>query len=322
MRRTSRHLSLKQCYDILKLEKGASLEAVKHAYRLRAFELHPDLNPGNPDASRQFQELNEAYVALSAVLRPEEETAQAKAASQNEQKAKADKKSQAEKTEQADAAKSSPKGEGKAESQATKNGEAGASSRNEPQSETQSGATQAKDAEHRAQTGAYAEQDVLRDLLNDPFARRVFEDIYSELNRQEADRQQTERQQVETPFADTTAQSKQKASSKKNTKLHQGNIAWETPRWNQEINKGVKSVVKGWLRRQIDEEQSLSMPAAALAPGKRVRLQIRKGFSGEIQTIEITLPPDFVVGKPVRLRGLGKRVGPWQGDLYLTLYNG
>ena len=28
---------------------------------------------------------------------------------------------------------------------------------------------------------------------------------------------------------------------------------------------------------------------------------------------------DFIPGKPVRLRGLGKRVGPWQGDLYLKL---
>ena len=82
-----------------------------------------------------------------------------------------------------------------------------------------------------------------------------------------------------------------------------------------------KITVKDWLRRQIDEEQSLTLPTARLAPGRRVRLQIRRGLSGELHTVEITLPPDFAVGKPVRLRGLGKRVGPWQGDLYLTLYN-
>ena len=35
----------------------------------------------------------------------------------------------------------------------------------------------------------------------------------------------------------------------------------------------------------------------------------------------MTLPADFTPGKPVRLKGLGKRVGPWQGDLYLTIYN-
>ena len=78
---------------------------------------------------------------------------------------------------------------------------------------------------------------------------------------------------------------------------------------------------KGWLRRQIDEEQTLALPSANLAPGKRIRLQIRQALSGELKTVEITLPPDFAVGKPIRLRGLGKRVGPWQGDLYLIITN-
>ena len=55
--------------------------------------------------------------------------------------------------------------------------------------------------------------------------------------------------------------------------------------------------------------------------GKRIRLQIRQALSGELKTVEITLPPDFAVGKPIRLRGLGKRVGPWQGDLYLIITN-
>ena len=73
MRRRPRQLSVKECYEILKLDKGADLQAVKRAYRRRAFELHPDLNPGNADASRQFQLLNEAYVALSAVLKPAED---------------------------------------------------------------------------------------------------------------------------------------------------------------------------------------------------------------------------------------------------------
>ena len=45
MRRRPRQLSVKECYEILKLDKGADLQAVKRAYRRRAFELHPDLNP-------------------------------------------------------------------------------------------------------------------------------------------------------------------------------------------------------------------------------------------------------------------------------------
>jgi molecular chaperone DnaJ len=85
--------------------------------------------------------------------------------------------------------------------------------------------------------------------------------------------------------------------------------------------KGVAGVVKGWLRRQLDEELQLTLPAARLVPGRHIPLRIRQGISDEVQTVEITLPPDFTAGKPVRLRGLGRRVGPWQGDLYLTLYN-
>ena len=36
--------------------------------------------------------------------------------------------------------------------------------------------------------------------------------------------------------------------------------------------------------------------------------------------VEFTLPEDFVVGRPVRLKGLGNRIGPWRGDLYIRLY--
>ena len=68
MRRKPRKISLLECYEILKIAKDATLDDVKHAYRLRAFELHPDLNPDDPLAGKKFQQLNEAYVALSALL--------------------------------------------------------------------------------------------------------------------------------------------------------------------------------------------------------------------------------------------------------------
>ena len=72
------------------------------------------------------------------------------------------------------------------------------------------------------------------------------------------------------------------------------------------------------MRSQIDEEQELFFPAANLFPGARIRLQIRHGFSGELRTVDITLPQDFAPGKPIRLKGMGKKLGRWQGDLYLT----
>ncbi|MDE5879630.1 MAG: DnaJ domain-containing protein, partial [Desulfovibrio sp.] len=159
MRRPSRQLSLKECYEVLRLEKGADLQAVKRAYRRRAFELHPDLNPGNPEAGRQFQLLNEAYVALTALLKPEEDARRA---------------AEAQKTADAGA----QEGAGAA-------GEAGARGAGAASEEEKGGQEQAHNREGERAQKAYAEQDVLRDLLNDPFARRVFEDIYSELNRQQ-----------------------------------------------------------------------------------------------------------------------------------------
>ncbi len=324
MRRRPRQLSFKECYEILKLDKGADLQAVKRAYRRRAFELHPDLNPGNADASRQFQLLNEAYVALSAVFKPVEDARrkdQARRAARAEGPAasgEAQAEERREQTEQPTGAPSgnsqgAPREEARTSAQANSQAASGTSrdTRNESQTEPRNEPTAQQAGKA---SNAYAEQDVLRDLLNDPFARRVFEDIYSELNRQQADQHQNEAPK-------NAAQPRPAAQEKKSTKLHQGNLAWGTPKWNLDFNKGVKGVVKDWLRRQIDEEQSLTLPTARLAPGRRVRLQIRRGLSGELHTVEITLPPDFAVGKPVRLRGLGKRVGPWQGDLYLTLYN-
>lgn len=298
---------------MLRLEKGADLQAVKRAYRRRAFELHPDLNPGNPEAGRQFQILNEAYVALTALLKPAEDARRA-AAAEAEKNATTgtDTESDAHATETADS-RETPGDAGQA--RRPDGAETGA------QQQAQNGQTR---EEERAQK-AYAEQDVLRDLLNDPFARRVFEDIYSELNRQQAGPRPSPEEERPRPSGARPRKEppprKETPPTKKNTKLHQGNIAWGTPNWNLDLSKGVKGVVKDWLRRQIDEEQSLRLPAAHLAPGRRIRLQIRRGLSDELHTVEVTLPPDFAVGKPVRLRGLGKRVGPWQGDLYLTIYN-
>ena len=297
MRRPARQLSLKECYEVLRLEKGADLQAVKRAYRRRAFELHPDLNPGNPEAGRQFQLLNEAYVALTALLKPEEDARRA---------AEAQKKAAG--SPQGDAAQGARQGAA----------EAGAE-------EQKSGAEQtAHNREGERAQKAYAEQDVLRDLLNDPFARRVFEDIYSELNRQQSGPRPSPDEGPRRPQAQQPRREpppRKETQPRQNTKLHQGNIAWGTPNWNRDLNKGVTGVVKDWLRRQIDEEQSLRLPAAHLAPGRRIRLQIRRGLSDELHTVEVTLPQDFTPGKPVRLKGLGKRVGPWQGDLYLTIYN-
>ncbi len=346
MRRRTRQISLKECYAILKLEKNADLATVKRAYRRRAFELHPDLNPGNAEASREFQLLNEAYVALSGILKHEEgikaSSEERKATQKNKKSATqsdgTEKKPEASnKGNQADAnqaeakAPPPPGGAGGAaaasQQQAKATGQAQANYQAEQQKKKPQSEKTAQPEENTANRdgaagAAYAEQDVLRDLLNDPFARRVFEDIYSELNRQHAQKPQQETAGPHTAESAPQNRAKPKAApkEKKSAPLHKSNLAWGTPKWSSDMSKGVTGMVKGWLRRQIDEEQSLTLPATNLAPGCRVRLQIRQGIQTELKTVEITLPPDFTVGKPIRLRGLGKHIGPWQGDLYLTLY--
>ena len=51
-------------YEILGVNKGASSDQIKKAYRKLALEWHPDRNK-KPEANEKFKEINEAYAVLS-----------------------------------------------------------------------------------------------------------------------------------------------------------------------------------------------------------------------------------------------------------------
>ena len=52
-------------YEVLGVEKNASDNDIKHAYRTLAKKYHPDMNPGDAEAEKKFKEVNEAYEVLS-----------------------------------------------------------------------------------------------------------------------------------------------------------------------------------------------------------------------------------------------------------------
>lgn len=52
-------------YEVLGLQKGASEEDIKKAFRKMAMKYHPDRNPDDKEAEEKFKEVNEAYSILS-----------------------------------------------------------------------------------------------------------------------------------------------------------------------------------------------------------------------------------------------------------------
>lgn len=276
-------MTLRECYKLLKVPDGASESAIKQAYRKRAFELHPDLHPDDPDASRKFQRLNEAYVILTSQKDGRStfrESAGAKRSSANAYRAK---RESTDRTVRDRAKAAYHKAKRNFDAQKSRKG-SGADTYNKEQPNFD-------DAFWNQEQRSYSQESVLNEILKDPFAKRVFEDIYREIKR------------------DGGAPAPQ--AKKKKFGLQWG---------ERDISVDMTGGMKGWMQRQLDDKQVMHLPMQNLRPGAKVRLTLSQGLGGNTRQIEITLPTDFRVGVPVRLRKLGRKLGGWTGDLYLTIY--
>ena len=58
-------MTVRDYYEVLGVERGASESEIKSAFRQIARQLHPDVNDHDPDAEEKFKEAAEAYEVLS-----------------------------------------------------------------------------------------------------------------------------------------------------------------------------------------------------------------------------------------------------------------
>jgi tetratricopeptide (TPR) repeat protein len=57
-------INLVDCYQVLGLEAGVSIEELKRAYHCLARQYHPDVNPADGDSREKFMAVSEAYQHL------------------------------------------------------------------------------------------------------------------------------------------------------------------------------------------------------------------------------------------------------------------
>lgn len=341
-------MNLASSYHTLKLNPGATMEEVKKAYRAMALSLHPDHNQ-SPQAHRQFQRVHEAYLTIKAHLETKppskasgasqayaRQAAQAAQARPGGYRPWAPQREEGPPTSFSWRKKHQNETEPQAPPKPSSNNTTTASGKTTDRAwrtKTDSARAQGSSAQDKAKSTASAEArkkepptqrdnpifdwtGVSRDTWNpsrakrpgvkesvgNPETQKIFDGIYSQLKREPGkpalqgrpgDNGTGPRQAIKL----TTEPVKDMPST--------GQKVWDS--------------MKSWFRSKLDEEQVLYVPRDVLLPGAKLRLQIRQPWSGEMMGIEVTLPSDYIPGKPIRLKKLGRRLGNMRGDLYVRL---
>jgi len=277
-------MTVKECFQILQVAPEADLDEIKRSFRKLAFELHPDLHPDDPTASRKFQRLNEAYVFLRKVMEAGESPRNGQ-----EQAAWARSGSGVWGSQHASGGQARSRKQAKTESRDARQGPPGSTTAEER-------ARERMRRKYAANEKFFHRQErVLQDILKDPFARKVFEDIYRQVR-------------------SGTPQTAPKEIKKRKLELE-----WGKRKISIDLSRGIVGSVKAWMQGQMDVHKTIRLPAEQLKPGRTVRISVSTSLSSVQNAIEIRLPGDFSIGKAIRLRGLGRKLGGLQGDMYLRI---
>lgn len=338
-------MTVQESYRILGLPAGAGMDEVKSAFRKLAFETHPDLHGNDPAASRNFQRINEAYLLLRNHLenggatsgsgatggsggpqpRAGREQASRAYASQSQQANRAAQDHFREIFRQAfkDAFKDTFDNQAKDSRGWSRPEKPRAPQPERPKPQARPTGPSAKTtpggkpSASRTSSDSWFDrpEEVLRDIFQDPYARQVFEDIFAQVSGKPSGGSQPR-----PPAADRSGQTNgRSAPAGPSTAGSAPRARNPQPPTEALPPRSSGGGISGWFKRQLDVDQTIHMSSAELLPGRTLRLTLHSGLFGKPRQIEVTLPADFQLGKPLRLKGLGRTMVGAKGDMYLRI---
>ncbi len=272
-------MNLKQCYTILGLKDDATLETLKTNYRRLAFKFHPDLNQNDPQAAQKFQQVNEAYLTLQKELA---DGTSKKFTTKKERAAKPRPKTTQyrtwykEKTRPEQEQQDTKTRRQQRPFQAKKQTE-----RPRPERKINREKVQKERQEHFQ---APRPEKIFQDLLKDPFAKKVYEDIFLKLKNERH-----------------SGTSVRPAAGESETRKRAGMV----------------SSARAWLHKRADIWETVHVAAQKLIPGGTIQITVQHPFTGSPVYLDVRLPYDFSIGRTLRLKKKGKNLGLFKGDLYL-----